>query len=78
MLQEANRIPSKHILTLQQGVSENQFKEIRDAEVQLIVPASLHDKYPRSVRPFLLTLESFLGDLRLLQKLPVGPHANQA
>ena len=67
VLQEADRIPNKNVLTLQQGVSENQFKEINDARVQLIVPASLHDKYPRSIRPRLQTLESFLGDLRLLQ-----------
>ena len=67
VLQEANRIPHKHVLTLQQGLSQNQFKEIQDSEVQLVVPSSLHDKYPRSIRPHLQTLESFIGDLRLQQ-----------
>ena len=67
VLQEAGRIPHKHVLTLQQGLSQNQFKEIQDSEVQLVVPSSLHDKYPRSIRPHLQTLESFIGDLRLQQ-----------
>lgn len=66
VLQEAGRIPHKHVLTLQQGLSQNQFKEIQDSAVQLVVPTSLQDKYPLSIRPHLQTLESFLGDLRLL------------
>lgn len=66
VIQEANRIPRKHVLTLQQGVSENQFREIQESEVQLVVPASLHTNYPQSIRPYLQTLESFIGDLRLL------------
>ena len=66
ILNEANRVETKHLLTLQEGVSEGQFKEMRDAKVQLVVPETLHKKYPKSVRPHLITLESFLGDVRLL------------
>ncbi|MCY4625433.1 MAG: type II restriction endonuclease [Chloroflexi bacterium] len=36
------------------------------ANVQLVVPASLHQRYPAAIRPSLQTLESFMGDIRLL------------
>jgi hypothetical protein len=66
ILNEANRISTKHLLTLQEGVSEGQFREMRDAHVQLVVPQSLHDAYPSSIRPHLVSLESFIADVRLL------------
>ena len=66
ILNEANRIPTKHLLTLQEGVSEGQFKEMSEAGVQLVVPAPLASSFPESVRPHLQTLESFIGDVRLL------------
>jgi hypothetical protein len=66
ILNEAHRIERKHLLTLQEGVSENQFREMSEAQVQLVVPAPLIETYPKSVRPHLQTLESFIGDIRLL------------
>lgn len=66
VLNEANRIPEKHLLTLQEGVSEGQFREMREAGVLLVVPQGLHDSYPDAVRPHLITLESFIADIRLL------------
>lgn len=66
ILNEADRIPRKHLLTLQEGVSEDQFREMTEAGVQLVVPAGLIEKFPMSVQPQLQTLESFIGDIRLL------------
>jgi hypothetical protein len=66
ILHEANRIPQKHILTLQEGLSEAQFREMIQAGVQLVVPSPLIEAYPKQVQPHLLTLESFIGDVRLL------------
>jgi hypothetical protein len=63
---EAARVPIKHLLTLQEGVSAGQFQEMADAGVQLVVPAGLVNAYPAAVRPNLMTLESFLGDVRHL------------
>ena len=63
---EADRIIEKHLLTLQEGVSEGQFKEMTEAGVKLVVPDGLHDAYPATVKPHLITFESFLGDVRLL------------
>jgi hypothetical protein len=60
---EASRIKTKHLLTLQEGVSLGQFNEMRAAGVQLVVPADLIKKYPKSIQSQLLTLEDFLGSL---------------
>lgn len=69
ILNEADRIPAKHLLTLQEGVSETQFREMTQGGVQLVVPAGLFDTYSKAIQPHLQTLESFIGDVRLL---PVG------
>ncbi|MBC2669705.1 type II restriction endonuclease [Novosphingobium piscinae] len=69
ILNEADHIPAKHLLTLQEGVSESQFREMTQAGVQLVVPAGLFEKFPKPVQPHLQTLESFISDVRLL---PLG------
>ncbi|GKX35832.1 MAG: type II restriction endonuclease [Rhizobiaceae bacterium MnEN-MB40S] len=66
VLNEADRIPLKHLLTLQEGVSEAQFREMTQANVHLVVPEPLIGKFPASIRADIQTLESFMGDLRLL------------
>ncbi len=66
ILEEADRIGTKHLLTLDEGVSQNQFLEIEQAGIRLVAPRPLHDRYPRDLRPHLQTLESFLADIRLL------------
>ncbi len=65
VINEADRIGTKHLLTLQEGLSENQFREMTDAKVLLVVPAPLVKSYPASVQPHLQTLESFIADVRL-------------
>lgn len=66
ILNEADHIPVKHLLTLQEGVSEAQFREMVQSRVQLVVPTGLFEKFPKAVQPHLQTLESFIGDVRLL------------
>lgn len=66
ILNEADRIGTKHLLTLQEGVSEGQFREMTDAGVRLVVPAGLHKSFPETVRSQLTTLENFLADVRPL------------
>lgn len=66
ILNEADRIPVKHLLTLQEGVSEGQFREMTEAGVQLVVPVPLVSSFPKSVQPHLQSFESFIGDVRLL------------
>ena len=59
-------IPVKHLLTLQEGVSEGQFQEMREAGVHLVVPTGLHAAYPSPVRAHLISFESFICETRLL------------
>jgi len=66
ILNEASRIERKHLLTLQEGVSESQFKEMSEAGVQLVVPLQLRSAYPSTIQQHLQTLESFIGDVRWL------------
>lgn len=66
ILNEADRIGAKHLLTLQEGVSTNQFAEMEDAAVRLVVPEPLIACYPEDIRPKLLTVRDFIAELRQL------------
>ncbi len=66
VLNEADRIETKHLLTLQEGVSEAQFREMQADHLVLVVPAPLHPRYPASVRPHLLTLAQFIEEVKQL------------
>lgn len=68
ILNEANRIKNKHLLTLQEGISIHQFEEIQSENVQLVVPEPLIKKYAKSIRPKIQTLESFIEEMRSLRK----------
>lgn len=66
VINEADRIKTKHLLTLQEGVSKSQFREMARADIKLVVPETLMHFYPKVVQPQLQNLESFIGDIRLL------------
>jgi len=66
ILNEADLIREKHLLTIQEGLSENQYSEMKDAGVQLVVPKKLQDRYPKAIRPELISLDQFLRDVRHL------------
>lgn len=63
VLNEAARIGEKHLLTLQEGVSIPQFREMQTEGVILVVPRVLQAKYPAEIRGELLSLEEFLVDV---------------
>jgi hypothetical protein len=67
ILNEADRIPVKHLLTLQEGVSETQFAEMKAASVKLVIPSPLIPKFPDSIQPELTTLEDFIAGVRHLR-----------
>ncbi|MFC5735898.1 type II restriction endonuclease [Cytobacillus gottheilii] len=60
VLNEANRIPHKHLLTLQQGISKNQMDEMQEENLTLVVPKPLHGYYPKEYQERLWTLEQFI------------------
>lgn len=66
ILQEAQRIDQKHLLTLQKGISQNRFGQFEKAGVTLVVPEPLHHHYPGTVRPRLQTVASFIDEVTTL------------
>ncbi|MCJ8317502.1 type II restriction endonuclease [Idiomarina sp.] len=64
ILNEANKIPVKHLFTLQEGVSVNQFNEMKEENVVLVVPEDIKTKYPESIRANILTLGQFIDDTK--------------
>jgi len=62
ILNEADRIHVRFLLTLQEGVSVNQWREMDEHHVVLVVPTSLHGKFPEAVRPNLLSLRRFIEE----------------
>lgn len=68
ILNEAERIPAKHLFTLQQAISSRQLDEMGSARVTLVVPKPYHRKYPLEWRKRIMTLESFLNHVRRLSE----------
>lgn len=60
VLSEAEKIQVKHLFTLQEGVSVNQYAEMSAAGIQLVVPRPLHKKFPSIVRRGIMTLSDFV------------------
>ena len=64
VLNEGKRVPEKHILTIQQGISDSQMKEMEEAKVTLVVPEDLHSFYTPKTRPRLVTIDHFIDSVR--------------
>lgn len=67
VLNEADRIPTKHLFTLQQGISANQLAEMYKYNVVLVVPGPYMNCFPDSFKPRILNLESFVSYVRTKQ-----------
>lgn len=69
VLTEATKIQEKHLLTLEPSISENQTDQMRDAQLQLVVPLPIQKTYtPRQVR-WLWSLADFTTVLKDIQKV---------
>lgn len=64
VLNEGTRVPTKHILTIQQGISTNQLNEMHKANVRLVVPQKLHRDYPPQRHIDLLTVDEFVTEIK--------------
>ena len=64
VLNEAKRIPHKHILTTQPGISSNQLTEMHEADVTLVVPKEIQRQYPKDTDIEMHNLEQFIADIR--------------
>lgn len=64
ILNEADRVGQKHLLTLQEGLSVNQFREMQSAGVRLVVPSPLAESFAEDLRPHLQSVEEFVAEVR--------------
>jgi hypothetical protein len=59
VITEAARISTKHLITLEPGISENQTAEMQHEQVQLVVPKVLHETYSVKQKLWLMNLADF-------------------
>ena len=64
---EAARIRTKHLLTLEPGISENQTAEMKSRLLQLVLPKELHQTYRASQQSWLMNLADFVKLVRRKQ-----------
>ncbi len=58
---EADRIPNKHLFTLQQGISGNQLEEMKLSGITLVVPSPYLSSFPSEHRKDIWTFSKFLN-----------------
>lgn len=64
VLNEGTRVPKKHLITLQRGISKAQLDEMARSSVSLIVPSVLHRDYPSGSAMDLCTIAAFIDEVK--------------
>ncbi|WP_171232786.1 type II restriction endonuclease [Ruegeria sp. HKCCA4812] len=64
VLSEADRISTKHLLTLEPAISKVQTREMQTQGLQLVLPAYLHRTYSPDQRTWLMKMADFLEIVR--------------
>lgn len=67
VLNEADRIETKYLFTLQQGISKNQLREMKHEHVKLVVPAAYKTSFDKEFQQDINTLASFIEMVRTKQ-----------
>lgn len=60
VLDEAQRIQKKHLLTLEPGISENQTNQMKASDLQLVLPKTLHRTYKPDQQSWLFSVQDFI------------------
>lgn len=68
ILNEADRIKTKHLFTLQQGISKNQLTEMYKYGVCLVVPDRYISSFPKEYRDKIFTLQKFIEYVQSTQQ----------
>src|ERR1035437_162582 len=61
ILTEADRIPHKHMITLQPAITVNQLTEIAASNIQLVTPEQIRISYNQKQRESILNLRDFIA-----------------
>ena len=64
VLAEASKIPRKHLLTLEPGISELQTSQMANLDLQLVVPQSIQKTYTNDQCAWLWNVGEFIRDVR--------------
>lgn len=67
-LAEADRIPDKHLITLEPAISTAQTDQMQQARLQLIVPTRIQETYRPEQRRWLWSLAQFIDLVRFREK----------
>ncbi|MBM6883400.1 type II restriction endonuclease [Bacteroides caecigallinarum] len=68
VLNEANRIETKYLFTLQQGISKNQLQEMKHEHLKLVVPSPYLSSFDKEFQFEIETLSSFINIVKEKQK----------
>lgn len=68
VLNEANRIETKYLFTLQQGISKNQLREMKHEHLKLVVPSPYLSSFDKEFQSEIETLSSFINTVKEKQK----------
>ena len=68
VLEEADRIKRKHLITLEGAISENQTNEMISRKLQLVVPKDIHATYTDKQQTWLYSVENFLEEVKEKQQ----------
>jgi type II restriction enzyme len=64
ILNEADKVKTKHLFTLQQGISKNQLQEMYKYDVCLVVPKPYLTSFPIEYRDKIMTLNNFVTHVK--------------
>ena len=67
MLEEADRIDHKHLITLESAISEFQTDEMKSRNLQLVIPKPIHATYTPEQQTWLYSVADFLDLVRQRQ-----------
>ena len=67
VLAEAVKIPHKHLLTLEPGITATQTAQMEASDLQLVVPTGIQATYNEAQRGWLWSLRDFIDDVRARQ-----------
>ena len=68
VLNEADRIETKYLFTLQQGISKNQLREMKHEHLKLVVPALYLNSFDKEFQAEIETLSSFINIVKTKQQ----------
>ncbi len=69
VLAEADRIPHKHLLTLEAAISTSQTTEMQAKRLQLVLPRTLHTTYTTAQQAWLMDVSTLISLVRERQEV---------